>query len=58
MTHEKDKWVIFDLDGTLADIEKRRTKARKPAKASGGTRAVRHTTYGGGPAITKVRETT
>ena len=30
MTHKKDKWVIFDLDGTLADIEKRRTKARKP----------------------------
>ena len=30
MTQEKDKWVIFDLDGTLADIEKRRTKARKP----------------------------
>ena len=27
---KNNKWVIFDLDGTLADIEKRRTKATKP----------------------------
>lgn len=27
---EDNKWVIFDLDGTLADIEKRRAKATKP----------------------------
>ena len=26
----KDKWVIFDLDGTLADIEARRKLATKP----------------------------
>ena len=25
-----DKWVIFDLDGTLADIEERREISRKP----------------------------
>ena len=25
----KDKWVIFDLDGTLADIEDRRKKSKK-----------------------------
>ena len=25
----KDKWVIFDLDGTLADIEGRRKMAMK-----------------------------
>ena len=24
-----DKWVIFDLDGTLADIEDRRKKSKK-----------------------------
>ena len=26
----KNKWIIFDLDGTLADIEARRKLATKP----------------------------